>query len=98
MISDDLFVWVFLPGHAQPVVAGRLTLVQTAAGKLGHFTYGRSYLARSDAIPLGSVDIHPPVALAALWAGSKAQRRSQGGPLTRSCNAAPRPKHPSPEG
>lgn len=55
MISDDLFVWVFLPGHAQPVVAGRLSLVQTAAGKLGHFTYGRSYLERSDAIPIDPV-------------------------------------------
>lgn len=52
MTSDDLFVWVYLPGRQAPVVAGRLGLSQTAAGKVGRFTYGRSYLERPDAIPL----------------------------------------------
>ncbi len=42
------FVWTWLPGAADPVVAGRLD----AAGELVTFTYGRSYLARADAIPL----------------------------------------------
>ncbi|MEX1141302.1 MAG: HipA domain-containing protein [Thermoleophilaceae bacterium] len=42
------FVWVWLPGAADPVVAGRLD----ARGDLLDFTYGRSYLARDDAIPL----------------------------------------------
>jgi serine/threonine-protein kinase HipA len=42
------FVWVWLPGATEPVVAGRLD----AAGAIVTFTYGRSYLAREDRIPL----------------------------------------------
>ena len=45
---DHAFVWVWLPGATEPVVAGRLD----AAGELVTFTYGRSYLAREEAIPL----------------------------------------------
>jgi len=45
---EQAFVWVWLPGAASPVVAGRLDL----AGDSIPFTYGRSYLARSDRIPL----------------------------------------------
>jgi serine/threonine-protein kinase HipA len=43
-----VFVWVWLPGAAEPVVAGRLDPV----GPIVDFTYGRSYLERADAIPL----------------------------------------------
>lgn len=42
------FVWIWLPGAVEPVVAGRLDRV----GDLIDFTYGRSYLARPGAIPL----------------------------------------------
>lgn len=45
MISDDYkeaFVWVWLPGETEPVVAGRL---EADSGKI-QFTYGRSYLER----------------------------------------------------
>lgn len=42
------FVWVWLPGAADPVVAGRLD----EQGDITTFTYGRSYLARPDAIAL----------------------------------------------
>lgn len=55
MMTSDLppspreaFVWVWLPGCTDPVVAGRLA---AQAGEIG-FVYGRSYLARPDAIPL----------------------------------------------
>jgi serine/threonine-protein kinase HipA len=51
MTSDpprEAFVWVWLPGVAKPVVAGRLEVV----GDLIDFNYGRSYLAREGAIPL----------------------------------------------
>lgn len=44
----EAFVWVWLPGTTSPVVAGRLDAID---GQLV-FTYGRSYLAREDAIPL----------------------------------------------
>jgi serine/threonine-protein kinase HipA len=42
------FVWTWLPGTLDPVVAGRLDV----AGELVVFTYGRSYLAREDRIAL----------------------------------------------
>jgi serine/threonine-protein kinase HipA len=48
------FVWVWLPGQAEPVVAGRIQVTRTSAlGPVLSFTYGRSYLARGeDAISL----------------------------------------------
>jgi serine/threonine-protein kinase HipA len=46
--SQQAFVWVWLPGAADPVVAGRLDTV----GEIVTFTYGRSYLAREDRIAL----------------------------------------------
>jgi serine/threonine-protein kinase HipA len=51
MTSEVLYVWAHLPGSADPVVAGRLEVTRTAAGPVGHFNYGQSYLSRSDAIP-----------------------------------------------
>jgi serine/threonine-protein kinase HipA len=52
MISDAeasaAFVWVWLPMADAPVVAGRLDREADRTT----FTYGRSYLARDDAIPL----------------------------------------------
>ena len=46
--ASDTFVWVWLPGAAEPVVAGRLTDRGTAIT----FAYGRSYLERPDAVAL----------------------------------------------
>jgi serine/threonine-protein kinase HipA len=50
MTSDptDAFVWVWLPTATEPVVAGRLHLDDGVVS----FAYGRSYLAREEAIPL----------------------------------------------
>lgn len=52
MTSDatyhEAFVWVWLPGETEPVVAGKLT----ADGEQLVFNYGKSYLARENAIPL----------------------------------------------
>ena len=42
------FVWISLPGGRAPVVAGRLD----RANEKYFFTYGRSYLDRSNAIPI----------------------------------------------
>ncbi|MDP1613797.1 MAG: HipA domain-containing protein [Sulfuritalea sp.] len=55
MTSEALFVWVYLPGQATPVVAGRLVVERTAAGAVGRFVYGRSYLARPQAMALDPV-------------------------------------------
>ncbi|MFD4403321.1 type II toxin-antitoxin system HipA family toxin [Nocardia sp. NPDC058499] len=44
----DAYVWVWLPGHTDPVVAGRVQ----RDGSRYRFGYGRSYLNRQDAISL----------------------------------------------
>ena len=74
MISDDAppreaFVWIWLPGETTPVVAGRIQ-----AERLRFiFIYGRSYLARHEAIPIhlpelplrpGAIEPDPPLAIA----------------------------------
>lgn len=41
-MADQAFVWVWLPGHTEPVVAGRIF----RDGQRLSFNYGRSYLAR----------------------------------------------------
>ena len=44
----EAFVWVWLPTATEPVVAGRLDV----NGEMTLFTYGRSYVERTDAIAL----------------------------------------------
>ena len=46
--TREAFVWIWLPARTQPVVAGRVRV------EAEHFVfnYGRSYLAREDAIPI----------------------------------------------
>jgi len=44
----EAFVWVWLPGETEPVIAGRLF----ASGDTLRFNYGRSYLGRNNAISL----------------------------------------------
>lgn len=48
MTSDQAYVWVWLPGAHEPVVAGALK----RSGSRLHFAYGRSYLARDNAVAL----------------------------------------------
>ena len=74
MISDaspprECFVWIWLPGWTEPVVAGR---IQADNGQFA-FNYGRSYLDRKDAIPIyepelpltaGAVAPEPPLEIA----------------------------------
>ncbi|UJS25020.1 MULTISPECIES: hypothetical protein [Thiothrix] len=38
--ADSAYVWIWLPGQTEPVVAGRIV----RRGQLHYFTYGRSYL------------------------------------------------------
>ena len=45
---QEAFVWTWLPGSIDPVVAGRLV----RSGQQLIFNYGRSYLARKDAISI----------------------------------------------
>lgn len=47
-MTSEAYVWVWLPGRTEPVVAGRLS----ERGDQVDFNYGRSYLEREEAIPL----------------------------------------------
>ena len=47
-IYSDAFVWIWLPGRVDPVVAGKLF----SSGNQLLFHYGRSYVARPDAISI----------------------------------------------
>ncbi len=66
---DEAFVWIWLPGAVEPVVAGRLVRESTAY----IFNYGRSYLERANAIPVyqpelplrrGALQPEPPLNMA----------------------------------
>ncbi|MCB5190652.1 type II toxin-antitoxin system HipA family toxin [Methylobacillus arboreus] len=46
--ANEAYVWIWLPGATQPVVAGLIS----RDGDRFLFNYGRSYLDRSDAIPI----------------------------------------------
>lgn len=48
MTSERVYVWTWLAGRDEPVVAGALDVV----GDQLRFVYGKSYLARPDAVPL----------------------------------------------
>lgn len=45
---NEAYVWIWLPGHVEPVVAGKLT----PQGNTLVFNYGQSYLARDEAIAI----------------------------------------------
>ena len=74
MTSDDAppreaFVWIWLPGATEPVVAGRIQ----AEDSRYIFNYGRSYLSRPEAIPIhlpelplraGAIEPEPPLEIA----------------------------------
>ncbi len=51
------FVFIQLPDTGEVVVAGRYELETNAAGNVGYFTYGRSYLARAERIPLDPINL-----------------------------------------
>lgn len=52
-MARTLYVWIYLPGEAQPVVAGMFRHEElTSTTGVGHFIYGASYLARQNAVAL----------------------------------------------
>jgi serine/threonine-protein kinase HipA len=52
------FVYIWLPGATDAVTAGRFEQATDARGAvIGRFVYGKSYLARSDAVPLDPNDL-----------------------------------------
>jgi len=54
----ECFVYITLPGTVDPITAARFELMTTAEGDpLGRLVYGKSYLARGDAVPFDPVEL-----------------------------------------
>lgn len=47
-LAEEAYVWIWLPGAVEPIVAGRLE----ARGDMISFVYGQSYLSRPEAISI----------------------------------------------
>lgn len=56
-MTSELYIWIYLPGQHQPIVAGKLSITNTAVGRVGSFTYGKSYLSNPSAIPIDPVSL-----------------------------------------
>ncbi len=55
---SSCFVYVTLPGQTEPVTAARFELTTSRQGEpLGRLVYGKSYLARPDAVPLEPLEL-----------------------------------------
>ncbi len=59
------FVWIWLPGETKPVVAGKLSLDR----KNLFFNYGKSYLARKNAIAIYDAELPLKLGIQTLTAG-----------------------------
>jgi len=55
---QECFVYIVLPGETRFVTAGRFQLDKDRSGAaVGRYVYGKSYLARNEAIPLDPLDL-----------------------------------------
>lgn len=63
--QSEAYVWIWLPGETEPVVAGKLTV----DGEDLLFNYGRSYLDRKDAISINEAELPLRPGLLPLVAG-----------------------------
>lgn len=55
---SSCFVYITLPGELEPVTAARFELTTTRQGEpLGRLVYGKSYLARPEAVPLDPLEL-----------------------------------------
>ncbi|MEA9392364.1 type II toxin-antitoxin system HipA family toxin [Acerihabitans sp. TG2] len=52
-VVNEAYVWIWLPGAMEPVVAGLLS----REGERLIFNYGRSYLERNDAVPISEPEL-----------------------------------------
>jgi len=57
-LPAEVFVYVTLPGETEQVTAGRFALTKNRRSTMeGRFVYGRSYLARANAVELDPVEL-----------------------------------------
>ena len=56
--ASECFVYITLPGQTRAVTAGRFELTKDRRGiARGRFVYGRSYLARKDAVAIDPFEL-----------------------------------------
>ena len=56
--AKECYVYITLPGATAFVTAGRFVLDTQRTGiTVGRFVYGKSYLGRSDAVPIDPVEL-----------------------------------------
>jgi serine/threonine-protein kinase HipA len=56
--NTECFVYITLPGETESVTAGRFELTKDRRGNaLGRFVYGKSYLARSNAVAVDPIEL-----------------------------------------
>ena len=56
--TTECYVYITLPRQTSPITAGRFTLNANRRGiPTGRFIYGKSYLARQDAVPLDPIEL-----------------------------------------
>ena len=56
--ANRCFVYMTLPGTTDPITVGRYDLAETRAGvPRGQFVYGKSYLARKDAVEIDPIEL-----------------------------------------
>jgi len=53
----DCYVYITLPGETEATLCGRFELTDRAGISLGRFVYGRSYLDRSNCVPVDPVEL-----------------------------------------
>jgi serine/threonine-protein kinase HipA len=57
-MTSEVFVYLMLPGTSTFVTAGRFERsIDRTGAPLGRFVYGRSYLARPDAVPIDPIEL-----------------------------------------
>ena len=57
-MASNCYVYITLPNQIEPITAGRFTLNTNRQGiVIGRFVYGKTYLARHDALPLDPVEL-----------------------------------------
>ncbi len=57
-MAGNCYVYITLPNQVESITAGRFTLSTNRQGIIiGRFVYGKTYLARHDALPLDPVDL-----------------------------------------
>jgi serine/threonine-protein kinase HipA len=56
--NTECYVYIALPGETESVTAGRFELTKDRRGDaLGRFVYGKSYLARADAVAIDPIEL-----------------------------------------